>query len=323
MIIRHTGKAIEINAPAKINFFLELLGRRDDGFHEIDTIMQAVSLWDHLSIRQSSDDDISLSCSSLHPLERDSIPTDGRNLIVRACQRLREFALAENLVTSLPGLSIDLQKTIPSAAGLGGASSDCAAALVGANLAWDLKLPKAQLAILASELGSDVAFFLDGGAARCQGRGEIVTPIDAPAGLNLVIVKPQVSLSTKLVFEQVNPARQTLSADHMLAAIEQGNASDIAAAIFNRLDSAAQKLTDQIHCLATSFESAGCIGHQMSGSGSSYFGIFASRKSANRACRRLSVQLDGCRVFAVRTLGSINHQIAFKSHASRTRICSA
>ena len=322
MIIGQNGNAIEIHAPAKVNFFLELLGRRDDGFHEIDTIMQTVSLWDHLSIRQSTNNDISLSCCSLHRFERDSIPTDGRNLIVRACQRLRDYALAENLVASLPGLNIELRKRIPSAAGLGGASSDCAAALVGANLAWDLNLSKTQIAILAAELGSDVAFFLDGGAARCQGRGEIVTPIDAPAGLDLVIVKPPISLSTKLVFEQVQPTGQTVSADRMLTAIAAGNAASIAAASFNRLDSAARKLTNQIQWLATAFESTGCIGHQMSGSGSSYFGLFASQKSASRVCQQLSAQLDGCRVFAVRTLGPINDQIAFKPHASRTGICS-
>lgn len=320
MFIRQNGNDIEIHAPAKINLFLELMGRREDGFHEIDTVMQEVSMWDQLIVRPSVGDKISLELDSLHPLEEDFIPTGEKNLVVRACESVRQFALREKLVPALNGLNIKLSKRIPSAAGLGGASSDCAAALVGANIAWKLRLSNDQLVTLAAELGSDVPFFLYGGAARCQGRGEKITPIDSHAGLDLVIVKPQVALPTKDVFAQVEPEENRADASRMLSAIRTGNQAGIAAASFNRLGTAAKKLTDQIGQLETTFESTGCMGHQMSGSGSSYFGVFANQKSARRVCQKLSAQLSNCRVFAVRTLSSSRDR---NKHACQTGICLA
>jgi 4-diphosphocytidyl-2-C-methyl-D-erythritol kinase len=323
MLIRQHGNSTEIHAPAKVNFFLELLGRRDDGFHEIDTVMQTVSLWDHLVIRPIDTDGIRLTCRALHPLEQDSIPTDGRNLVVRACERIRDFAIQKRLSSKLSGLEIELRKWIPSAAGLGGASSDCAAALVGASVAWGLRLSQIELHTLAAELGSDVPFFLHGGAAQCTGRGEIIRPMNASAGSDLVIVKPPIALSTKTVFAKLVSDNSKRDSNPMCEAIQASNASQIASASFNRLERPAKQLTDQIDRLAGEFETVGCLGHQMSGSGSSYFGVFANHKSARNACRKLSSRLRDCRVFSVRTLAAIDRVVAFNSSANQTRICSA
>ena len=309
MLIRQYGHQFRIDAPAKVNFFLELHGRREDGFHQIDTVMQTVSLWDRLDIIPSEGSEIKLSCQLQQPAgqpgEKDLIPTDGRNLVVRACERLRDYAIEHQIDSPLSlGLKIHLTKWIPSAAGLGGASSDCAAALVGANLAWKLGLNLRQLHSIAAELGSDVPFFLYGGACRCTGRGEVIETMSAPAGVNLVIVKPPVALSTKDVFERVTMSTDspTNSADPMVQAIQTGRGQQIAGSLFNRLAQPAVELTDQINRVAGLFERVGSLGHQMSGSGSSYFGVFPNRRSARVARQQLSSQLNDCRVFAVRTL---------------------
>ena len=312
MFIRQYGHQFRIDTPAKVNFFLELHGRREDGFHQIDTVMQTVSLWDRLDIIPSESHEIQLSCRLQQPAgqpsEQDLIPTDGRNLVVRACERLRDYAVEHRIDSPLSlGLKIHLTKWIPSAAGLGGASSDCAAALVGANRVWKLGLSLRQLHSIAAELGSDVPFFLYGGACRCTGRGEIIQSVSAPAGVDLVIVKPPVALSTKDVFERVALAStdsSTSLADPTLQAVATGRAQQIAGSLFNRLAQPAAELTDQMDRVAGLFERVGSLGHQMSGSGSSCFGIFPNRKSARVARQQLSSQLNDCRVFAVRTLAA-------------------
>ena len=324
MLIRQYGHQIRIDTPAKVNFFLELHGQREDGFHQIDTVMQTVSLWDQLRFASTDGDEVELSCQLRQPGgqpgEQDSIPTDHRNLVVRACLRLKEYASENEISSPFPfaGLKIQLTKWIPSAAGLGGASSDCAAALVGANRAWGLGLSLPQLHSIAAELGSDVPFFLYGGACRCTGRGEIIEPVSATAGLNLVIVKPPVALSTKDVFSQVDSSqavsgsegRNLVSADTTIQAMAEGRPQSVASSLFNRLAKPAAELTDQMDRMSALFDRLGSFGHQMSGSGSSYFGIFPNRKSARIARRQLANQLSDCRVFAVRTLAAWDPMIA-------------
>ena len=328
MLIRQYGHQIRIDTPAKVNFFLELHGRRDDGFHQIDTVMQTVSLWDQLRFVPTDAEDVELTCQlrqpSGQPGEQDPIPTDHRNLVVRACKRLQDYAHQNQIAPpSLSwGLKIELTKWIPSAAGLGGASSDCAAALVGANRVWGLDLSLPQLHSIAAELGSDVPFFLYGGACRCTGRGEIIQPVAATAGVNLVIVKPPVALSTKEVFSRVDSSQTKSPTDHQsstaaiasaeatVRSISTGRPQQIAGSLFNRLAKPAAQLTDQLDRMSHVFEQAGSLGHRMSGSGSSYFGIFPNRKSARIARQQLASQLNDCRVFAVRTLAATDHVIA-------------
>ena len=328
MLIRQYGHQIRIDTPAKVNFFLELHGRREDGFHQIDTVMQTVSLRDQLRFARTAGTAVELSCQlrqpSGQPSEQDPIPTDHRNLVVRACQRLREYANENQIAPPLSswGLKIELTKWIPSAAGLGGASSDCAAALVGANRVWELGLSLTQLHSIAAELGSDVPFFLYGGACRCTGRGEVIEPVTATAGVNLVIVKPPVALSTGDVFSRVDSNETASAAGHQnstafptsaettVEALSTGHSQQIAASLFNRLAKPAAQLTDQLDRMSHLFERAGSLGHQMSGSGSSYFGIFPNRKSARIARQQLASQLTDCRLFAVRTLAARGQEFA-------------
>ncbi|MHC4593294.1 MAG: 4-(cytidine 5'-diphospho)-2-C-methyl-D-erythritol kinase, partial [Planctomycetota bacterium] len=156
---------LKVRAPSKINLYLEVLGQRPDGFHEIRTVMQAVSLCDELSFSARSDGQVVLSCSS------PDLPLDDRNLIVRAARLLKGRYGTER------GASVELHKRIPVGGGLGGGSADCAVTLLALNRLWGLGAPLDELAETATELGSDVPFFLWGGTALCEGRGERVSPL--------------------------------------------------------------------------------------------------------------------------------------------------
>ena len=297
---------LEIASPAKVNLFLELFGRRTDGFHEIETVMCSVALYDRLRFSPRQDSEIRLTANfgsqGNLPKEQDPIPTDGRNLICRSLELVRsmaqELGQAENC---RGGINVHLQKNIPSAAGLGGASSNSAATLIAANFIWKLNWSAEQLANAASQLGSDIAFFLTGGTAICRGRGELVSPLNATSGIPIVIAKPADSLSTKTVFEQVKPTSQTHDSSTLTQLVQNGSVGAIGRHLFNRLQEFAQPLTDQISILQGEFEKLNCLGHQMSGSGSSYFGVFENATTARLAAASLSSRLPSAKIFCTCT----------------------
>ena len=303
MIIQRLNNRIEIASPGKVNLFLELRGRRDDGFHEIETVMSAVSIFDRMRFAKRTDSELRLSINYSTrghlPREVDIIPDDDRNLIIKALRLVRETAGQQRCSI---GMDIVLAKNIPSAAGLGGASSNAAAALIAANEMWNLKWPKSKLEQLAAQLGSDIVFFLTGGTAVCRGRGEKVQPIDCPAGLAIVVAKPAVALSTADVFKRVSNSNELHDSNQMVQCVRQGSGHYIGKQMFNRLEQFATGLTSQIGELRSAFARLNSLGHQMSGSGSSYFGLFPNAHSAHQAARRLSSRLPCLRIFCTTTL---------------------
>ncbi|EDY37941.1 4-diphosphocytidyl-2C-methyl-D-erythritol kinase [Cyanobium sp. PCC 7001] len=187
-------------APAKVNLHLEVLGQRQDGFHELAMLMQSIDLVDALRLSPTADGALTLSCDD------PGLPVDGDNLIVKAAALLRSRAGLPEL-----GARMHLQKRIPVGAGLAGGSSDGAAALVGLNSLWGLGLPEAELLELAARLGSDVPFCLAGGTQLCFGRGERLEPQDAAgaAGLAVLLLKhPQASVSTPWAYGRCRELRQ-------------------------------------------------------------------------------------------------------------------
>jgi 4-diphosphocytidyl-2-C-methyl-D-erythritol kinase len=181
---------LSVEAHAKINLSLEVTGRRGDGFHDLVSIFQAVALADRLQL--ATDSDLSLTCSE-ERLERDD------NLVLRAARLLqRRYGV-------LQGCRIDLEKRIPVAAGLGGGSSDAAAALVGLTHLWSLHLTCDELVTVAAELGSDVPFFLYGGTALVEGRGERISPLPRSTATWYVLVKPPISVPTARIFAELSP----------------------------------------------------------------------------------------------------------------------
>ena len=308
MHVRHTATHVEILAPAKINLFLEVLARRPDGFHEIETLMAAVTVFDTLTFTGAPNPAIVFRCRWAHgivaatrPTGESSlgeIPTDSRNLVVRAVELVRERAGHSS------GATIELVKRIPAAAGLGGASSDAAAALVAANIGWQLHWPLDRLLELAAELGSDVPFFLTAGYAVCRGRGERIEPRALPR-LHLAIVRPPAGLSTPAVYARCTPSREPCGVATVAAALVKGNAITAEANGWkNDLQPAARSLSPWIDKSLAALDEAGAVKWQMSGSGSSCFGLCRSARHARRVASRLRARGIGTTFAATGSTGT-------------------
>jgi len=184
-------------APAKINLSFEIKGRREDGFHEIETLMAPISLADRLTIeRGKAANGIQFSCDD------SSLPSGDDNLVVRAARLFRERTQIEE------GIEIALEKKVPHGAGLGGGSSDAATTLRGLNELFETRLDQKELITIAAEIGSDVPFFILGSAATCRGRGEIVEPARLPGRFNLLLMKPDFGVPTPWAYQRWNNSRK-------------------------------------------------------------------------------------------------------------------
>ena len=285
MHVHRALPVVTVYAPAKLNLFLEVLAKRRDGFHEIETLMVPIGLCDTLSF--AAVESAEITCTVRWDLPRDgsgaarSIPLGDDNLAVRAARRLRETAGVQS------GAAMHLVKRIPAAAGLAGGSSDAAAALSAANVAWQLHWAPARLASIAAEIGSDVPFFLDRKPALCLGRGEQVLPQAQLAPLHFVIVHPPTGLSTAEVYAGCRPAEVPRRAGALIESWRRGRQSDIGRLLHNRLQSAAAAISPWIDRLRREFDKLDVLGHQMTGSGSAYFGICRHARHARRLAATL------------------------------------
>ncbi|MDZ4852026.1 MAG: 4-(cytidine 5'-diphospho)-2-C-methyl-D-erythritol kinase [Pirellulaceae bacterium] len=328
MLLHRDDKSWWIVTPAKINLFLEVVDQRPDGFHNLDTVMLAVSLCDQLRFRPTATSGIRLALSSSNPqgftkLSKDDfaweIPTDSTNLVVRALESLRQrFGIAG-------GMEIELIKAIPAQAGLGGGSSNAAAAIVGGMLAWLGRLQMPEAIELASELGSDINFFIEGRVsgtgtknwlAHCVGRGEVVDPISSDWSFELVVVHPPNGCSTKAIFDRLAatqmPDQESRSSQGTLQALERRDLPALAKSMFNRLEMPAAAETPWIKRIQEYLaEEPGVLGSCVSGSGSAVVAIVESEGKSNKVIERLRKQLS-VRAFAVRSwqTPSISEQLA-------------
>ncbi len=273
-----------IHTPAKLNLFFELLRKREDGYHEIESLMVPISLYDTLvlEVDRNSPIPLSLECRTFPANHRphEFIPADERNLVwgaVAAVRRLRELPL---------GIRLTLFKRIPSQAGLGGGSSDAAATLLLLNSALNLQLKPIEMWDLAAELGSDVPFFLSPLPQIARGRGEILVPQTGLPRLHCVVIAPTEGLSTPAVYGRSTVPEIQRHVEPLLAALKSGPGS-LNGLLWNSLEPAARTLKATISQIAASVAKSGCLGQLMSGSGSSYFGIYANARIAARAARQL------------------------------------
>jgi len=214
------------------------------------------------------------------------------NLAVRAARKLREVSG----VTA--GATIRLVKRIPLEAGLAGGSSDAAAALVAANIAWGLDWPLERLTPIAAELGSDVPFFLQSRPAICRGRGERIEPQERLAPLAFVIAQPPAGLSTAAVYAQCRPAQSPRSTSALVDAWRYGRTAEVGRRLFNRLEEAAARISPWIDRVRNEFNKLDFLGHQMTGSGSGYFGLCRHARHARRLAAAL-LNRGFTQVFAV------------------------
>ncbi len=275
-------------APAKINWTLEVLGRRDDGYHEIRSVMQTIELCDWLDIEPAAA--ISLTVAGPHtPSEYD--------LVLRAANLLSEEAAPGR------GAAIHLTKRIPLAAGLGGGSSDAAATLRALNQMWTCGLPAADLASLACRVGSDVAFFLHGGTALAEGRGECVTPLpDAPESW-LVVVVPPITMEdkTKRMYAALTPADFTDGSGTSTFAkqVAAGRAPDLSL-LHNAFDTAADAVFHRLSVYREGLLRAGAASVHLAGAGPALFALTSGEVEARAIRKRLDSSLG--KSFVARTL---------------------
>ncbi len=292
MLIERHADALMVWAPAKVNLFLEVLGKRPDGYHEIATLMAAVSLYDTLEIKEDASADARLLCA--HP----DLTVGPDNLVCRAAALLRRHAGTRR------GAAITLVKRIPLAAGLAGGSADAAAALAGLNALWGLGLSPPQLAALGAELGSDIPFFFAGGAAWCTGRGEQVAPLTLARPLWFVLVAPAAGLSTADVYRGVTVPDAPLEGEAIRKAVAEGDVEEIGRRLHNRLQPAAERLCPLVASWQARLEALRPAGCQMSGSGTSLFALCQDHRAAHRLVRALRTGWDQeaiPRVFLVRS----------------------
>ena len=261
MIVRDLEDgALEVLAPAKLNLFLEILGKRPDGYHELESLMIAVDLRDSLEFRDDASGGLALGCDD------PSLPTDGANLVIRAAQALK---LATGTTR---GAAIRLRKAIPAQAGLAGGSSDAAATLVALDRLWGLDTSRHGLKKVAASIGSDVAFFLDGPSSVCRGRGEIVEPVASKTPIHLVLVCPRQGVSTAEVYRRITPPESPRSVGEAREALEAGDTIALGRALFNRLQPVAEAIAPGLVTVREAMEALGpsLDGLAMSGSGSAY-----------------------------------------------------
>lgn len=279
---------LKLPSFAKINWTLRVVGKRPDGYHEVVTLMQSVSLCDELIFEAREDNEISLSCND------PSIPTDNSNLVVRAARALSDRH----------GAAIKLIKKIPAKGGLGGGSSNAAIALLALNRLWRVGLSASDLGQIGSRLGADVPFFFTGGTALAKGIGtELKTVSDFPKQ-HLIIITPNASVSTATAYASLD-ARSLTTPDSVsilsssFAKPFSGDSSQWPLA--NDFEGVIFEIEPEIRRAKLALLDAGARAALLAGSGSSVFGIFADEAARDRALEHVRCEA-GWRVFACHTL---------------------
>ncbi|ADL42317.1 4-diphosphocytidyl-2C-methyl-D-erythritol kinase [Caldicellulosiruptor obsidiansis OB47] len=270
---------MKLKAYAKINLALDVLSKREDGYHEIRTIMQTVDLYDIINIEKIEEDNIIVTTSS------ENIPTDNKNHAYIAASLLKErFGVKQ-------GVRIHIEKNIPVSAGLAGGSTDAAAVLKGLNEIFELNLSEQQLMEIGREIGADVPFCLVGGTALCEGIGEKVIKLKSAPQMNILIAKPEVYVSTQAVYEalDLSKVKKRPNIEAMISAIEEGNVKEIAKNLCNVLEVVTVNQYPVINRVKDIMRNNNALGTVMTGSGPAVFGIFSNRYDALKAAERLKV----------------------------------
>lgn len=264
---------LRLNAPAKVNFRLDVLKRRPDGYHELRMIMQRIGLYDEIEISLRQQPGISLSCN--HPY----IPEDQRNIVWKAADEILKRSGKDI------GIIIKLQKKIPVGAGLGGGSSDAATTLLGLNDLLGTGLSDDQLMQIGLKLGADVPFFIFKKPAVAEGVGEKLRPLEHIPKLWLLLVNPGIHVATSWVYQNLNLTSEKVAAKLPFL---YKSAEDVCSILSNDLESVTLRRYPVIMEIKEKMMAAGADGALMSGSGSTVFAIFSTESAANNALGSLS-----------------------------------
>lgn len=268
---------MRLRAMAKINLGLDILGKRDDGYHEVRMLMQTIQMYDLLDIRRKSSPGITLTTNLLY------VPSDERNLVYKAAKLLMdEFAIQE-------GISMKLTKSIPVAAGMAGGSSDAAAAFVGVNKMFHLGLSEQELMERAVQIGADVPYCIMRGTALAEGIGEKLTRLPQLPKCYILVGKPAVNVSTKLAYENLD--LQNMGAhpdiDGMISDIENGDLYTMVSRMGNVFEPGIIGKYPVLQEIKDLMEAHGALKAMMSGSGPTVFGIFDDKNKMKAAARVL------------------------------------
>ena len=266
-----------VRAPGKINLSLDITGVTGDGYHTLDTVMQAIDLCDVVVVGRRADSDIRITCSRPH------VPENDTNIAYQAAKLFfAQVGLPEQ------GLSIHIDKIIPVEAGLAGGSADAAAVLGALNRLLETNLTTEQLCAIGEKIGADVPFCIAGGACLAQGKGEIMTPLPPLPDCTIAIAKPPKGMSTRYAFKLYDSYGDELGHPDtmsMVAAMRAGALADIGRNMFNVFEQVTA--LDEIEMLKGIMLVEGALGAVMSGSGSAVAGLFAQEQEARRCLRRL------------------------------------
>jgi 4-diphosphocytidyl-2-C-methyl-D-erythritol kinase len=262
--------SLSLRAPAKINWFLTVLRKRDDGYHDIESLMQCVGLYDLLHFHHA--DTIKITSDLDIPLED--------NLVYKAASLLKKYT------SCTKGVKITLQKKIPVSAGLGGGSSDAAYTLLGLNIFWGLGLGKRELSSIGLEIGSDVPFFIDGPSAFVEGRGEKITPLYIHSSVVFLLVNPPVSVSTRWAYENAGKlTKRTVDIKLFCQTLNNKDFTSLNNMLTNDLERVVIKKYPVVNEIKERLLEKGAILSAMSGSGPTVFGVFNSVGTAKSASK--------------------------------------
>lgn len=288
---------LKLKAYAKINLSLDVVRRRPDGYHDVKMIMQTVDLYDVITMEKAESgihttvemgksftvDSARENTGSADVITSEELPADENNLIYKAAKLVMD---RKNITE---GVKIHLQKNIPIAAGMAGGSTDAAAVFRGMNQLFSLGMSTEELKEMAVKIGADVPYCIEGGTQLSEGIGEILTPIQGIPDFNLLIAKPEISVSTKYVYENLH--LEELSShpdvDGMAEAIRSGNLDGIVSRLENVLESVTVKKYPVIGEICEFMKQHGAENALMSGSGPTVFGIYKERQSAEQAAELL------------------------------------
>ena len=270
-------RELQLRAYGKINLGLDVVRKREDGYHELRMIMQTVGLYDELKMKVIPEDEIRLS------VNLSFLPTNENNLICKAIAMLKqEFGIQE-------GIEASLEKRIPVAAGMAGGSSDAAAALVGMNRLFRLGLSKKQLMEYGVRLGADVPYCVMRGTALSEGIGEILTPLPPMPSCYILLAKPGISVSTKYVYQNLkaNELTDHPDIDGIVDSLKNGDLQGICDRLGNVLETVTIRDHPMIDEIKTFLIEQGAFGALMSGSGPTIFGIFQEKSTARKALENM------------------------------------
>lgn len=264
---------LQLKAYAKINLGLDVVRKREDGYHEVRMIMQTIKLFDKLTFRLLEEDEIRIKTNL------GFLPVNEDNLVYKAVKLIKDKYDIKK------GLEIDLFKCIPVAAGMAGGSTDCAAALVGAAKMFGLRLHKQELMELGVKLGADVPYCVLRGTALSEGIGEILTPLPPMPDCYILIAKPSISVSTKFVYENLraNELESHPDIEGMIDAIKNGSLIGITDRMANVLETVTIPVHPIIEDIKNCMKDNGAMNSLMSGSGPTVFGIYDSEEEAEKA----------------------------------------